>query len=161
MHFSRSHDHTVAAIIDMFDDARARGRPAVVVATGSHRRWIEADLHQRCIAFEGDVCRFLDADTTLSSLLVDGEPDRDRFRSVVGTLLSDLCSRHAGGVSVYGEMVGLLWSQGRVAAALRLEELWNELQRELPFSLLCGYRIDGSPDSADLDLIRHVHSYVG
>ena len=107
------------------------------------------------------MCRFLDADTTLSSLLVDGEPDRDRFRSVVGTLLSDLCSRHAGGVSVYGEMVGLLWSQGRVAAALRLEELWNELQRELPFSLLCGYRIEGSPDSADLDLIRHAHSYVG
>ena len=161
VHFSRSHDHTVAAIIEMFDDARARGRPAVVVATGSHRRWIEADLHQRCIAFEGDVCRLLDADTTLSSLLVDGEPDRDRFRSVIGTLLSDLCSRNPGGVSVYGEMVGLLWSQGRVAAAMRLEELWNELQRELPFSLLCGYLIDGSPDSTDLDPIRHVHTYVG
>ena len=106
----------------MFDDARAQGRPAVVVATGMHRRWIEADLHQRCIAFEGDVCRLLDADTTLSSLLVDGEPDRDRFRSVIGTLLSDVCSRNPGGVSVYGEMVGLLWSEGRVAAAMRLEE---------------------------------------
>jgi MEDS: MEthanogen/methylotroph, DcmR Sensory domain len=161
VHFSRSHDHTVAAIIEMFDDARALGRPAVVVATRTHRRWIEADLHQRCIAFEGDVCRFLDAETTLSSLLVGGEPDRDRFRSVVGALLSDVCSRHPGGVSVYGEMVGLLWSEGRVAAAMRLEELWSELQRELHFSLLCGYLIDGSPDSTDLDPIRHVHTYVG
>ena len=161
VHFSRSHDHTVAAIIEMFDDARAQGRPAVVVATRMHRRWIEADLHQRCIAFEGDVCRLLDADTTLSSLLVDGEPDRDRFRSVIGTLLSDVCARHPDGVSVYGEMVGLLWSEGRVAAAMRLEEYWNELQRELPFSLLCGYHIDGSPDSTDLDPIRHVHTYVG
>ena len=161
VHFSRSHDHTVAAIIEMFDEARAQGRAAVVVATGLHRRWIEADLHQRCIAFQGDVCRFLDADTTLSSLLVDGEPDRDRFRSVVGTLLSDVSLRNPGGVSVYGEMVGLLWSQGRVAAAMRLEELWNELQRELSFSLLCGYHIDGSPDSSDLDPIRHVHTYVG
>ena len=161
VHFSRSHDHTVAAIIEMFDDARALGRPAVVVATRVHRRWIEADLHQRCIAFEGDVCRLLDAETTLSSLLLDGEPDRDRFRSVIGTLLSDVCSRNPGGVSVYGEMVGLLWSEGRVAAAMRLEELWNELQRELPFSLLCGYLIDGSPDSTDLDPIRHVHTYVG
>ena len=86
---------------------------------------------------------------------VDGEPDRDRFRSVIGTLLSDVCARNPGGVSVYGEMVGLLWSQGRAAAAMRLEEHWNELQRELPFSLLCGYLIDGSPDSTDLDTIRH------
>ena len=160
VHFSRSHDHAVAAIIEMCDDARARGRPAVVVATGMHRRWIEADLHQRCIAFEGDVCRLLDADATLSSLLLDGEPDRDRFRSVIGTLLSDVCARNPGGVSVYGEMVGLLWSQGRVAAALRLEELWDELQCDLPFSLLCGYHIDGSPDSTDLDPIRHLHTYV-
>ena len=161
VHFSRSHDHTVAAIIEIVDDARAQGRPAVVVATRMHRRSIEADLHQRCIAFEGDVCRLLDADTTLSSLLVDDEPDRDRFRSVIGTLLCDVCARHPDGVSVYGEMVGLLWSERRVAAAMRLEEFWNELQRELPFSLLCGYHIEGSPDSTDLDPIRHVHSYVG
>ena len=107
------------------------------------------------------MCRLLDADTTLSSLLVDDEPDRDRFRSVIGTLLCDVCPRHPDGVSVYGEMVGLLWSERRVAAAMRLEEYWNELQRELPFSLLCGYHIEGSPDSTDLDPIRHVHTYVG
>jgi hypothetical protein len=107
------------------------------------------------------VCRFLDADATLSALLVDGEPDRDLFRSVIGTLLSDLVSRNPGGVAVYGEMVGLLWSRGRVSAAMRLEALWNELQRELPFSLLCGYSIDGRPDSTVLDPIRRLHTYVG
>jgi hypothetical protein len=161
VHFSRSHDHTVAAIIDMFDDARANGRAVVVVATALHRRWIEADLHQRCIAFEGDVCRLLDADATLSSILVDGQPDRDRFRSIVGTLVSDVCARNPRGVSVYGEMVGLLWSRGHAAGSLRLEELWNELRHELPFSLLCGYSIDGCPDTADLDPIRSAHTYVG
>jgi MEDS: MEthanogen/methylotroph, DcmR Sensory domain len=161
VHFSRSQDHTIAAIIDMVDDARAQGRAAVVVATDAHRQSLEADLHQRCIAFEGDMCRLLDAETTLSSLLVDGQPDRDRFRSVVGTLLSDVCARNPGGVSVYGEMVGLLWSQGNATAAMHLEQLWDDLQRELPFSLLCGYFIDGNPDSPDLDPIRHVHSYVG
>jgi hypothetical protein len=46
-------------------------------------------------------------------------------------------------------------------AAMRLEELWNELQCELPFSLLCGYPIDCSTDSTDLDPIRHAHTYVG
>jgi hypothetical protein len=161
VHFSRSDDHAVAAIIDMFDDARSQGRASIVVATALHRRWIEADLHQRCIAFEGDVCRFLDAETTLSSLLVDGELDRERFRSIIGELLADACSRNPAGVAVYGEMVGILWSQGQRAAALRLEELWNELQQELPFSLLCGYLVDVKPDSTDLDRIRDVHTYVG
>ena len=121
VHFSRSDEHTVAAIIDMFDEARAQGRAAVVVATGSHRRWIEADLHQRCIPFEGDICRLLDANATLSALLVDDEPDRGRFRSIIGALLSDVCARNPRGVSVYGEMVGVLWSQGRADAAMRLE----------------------------------------
>ena len=161
VHFSRSDDHAVAAIVDMIDDARAKGRATVVVATGEHRQWIEADLHQRCIAFDGDVCRLLDAETTLSSILVDGRPDRDRFRSIIGTLLSTVCARNPGGVSVYGEMVGVLWSQGMTIAAMRLEELWNELQCELPFSLLCGYPIDCSTDSTDLDPIRHAHTYVG
>jgi hypothetical protein len=161
VHFARSDDHAVAAIIDLFDDARGHGRAAVVVATGSHRRWIEADLHQRCIAFEGDVCRFLDADTTLSSLLVNGQPDRDRFRSVIGSLLADVCSRNPAGVAVYGEMVGILWSRGQAAAALRLEGLWNELLQELPFSLLCGYLVDVNADSVDLNRIRELHTYIG
>ena len=57
--------------------------------------------------------------------LVDGQPERHRFRSVIGTLLSNVSSRNPDGVSVYGEMVGRLWSQGRVAVAMRLEEYWN------------------------------------
>jgi len=96
----------------------------------------------------------------LSSLLVNGEPDRDRFRSIIGTLLADVCARNPAGVAVYGEMVGILWSTGRVDAALRLEELWNELQHELPFSLLCGYLVNVNGDSSDLDRIRLVHSYT-
>ena len=162
VHFSRSDEHAVAAIIDMVDDARAQGRAAVVVATGLHRRWIEADLHQRCIAFEGDICRLLDADTTLSSLLVDGEPDRDRFRSIIGTLLSDVCSRNPGRrVRVWRDGRPPVVPRTHGRGAMRLEELWNELQSELPFSLLCGYLIDGSPDSTDLDPIRRAHTFVG
>jgi len=36
-------------------------------------------------------------------------------------------------------MVALLWTQGKQEDALRLEELWNDLARTLPFSLLCAY----------------------
>src|SRR5687767_2201564 len=69
--------------------------------------------------------------------MVDGLPDRDRFFQVVGALVH----REAGepAVRAYGEMVDLLWRDGLMDAAIRLEELWNELGRGQAFSLLCAY----------------------
>src|SRR6185295_3707505 len=59
------------------------------------------------------------------------------------------------------EMVAVLVSDGRHAEAIRLEELWNELQRHRPFSLLCAYQAstltDGAPDSL-VDDVADVHT---
>src|SRR5205085_1558855 len=38
-------------------------------------------------------------------------------------------------------MVAVLWREERRAAAIRLEQLWNELGARVPFSLLCAYPI--------------------
>jgi hypothetical protein len=38
-----------------------------------------------------------------------------------------------------GRPEGLLWADGDVASAIRLEELWNEAGELAPFSLLCSY----------------------
>ena len=160
VHFSRSHEHAVAAVVDMVCEAIDLGRSVVVVATGLHRRWIETELHHRGIQLEGEACHVLDAGTTLSSILVDGTPDRERFRTIVGTLVTELAARAPAGVSVYGEMVGLLWERGDAAAALRLEELWNELQRDVAFTLLCGYLVCAQTDARDLEPIRRLHSHV-
>ena len=49
-------------------------------------------------------------------------------------------------------MVALLWAEGKPEAAIRLEELWNDLARTYSFSLRCAYPItnfnrdeDGEP----------------
>ena len=42
-------------------------------------------------------------------------------------------------VRAYGEMVDVLWKQGREDAAIRLEILWNKLAHTYGFALLCGY----------------------
>jgi anti-sigma regulatory factor (Ser/Thr protein kinase) len=60
-------------------------------------------------------------------------------------------------------MVALLWDAGDVLAAIELEELWNELGRELQFSLLCAYRSESvtAPEHADaLQRVCHLHSSV-
>jgi PAS domain S-box-containing protein len=130
--------------------ALAAGDAAVLIATGAHREALEQVLRQRGLEV-GPAARqgrfvALDATETLSKLLVDGFPDEERFRTVVGGLLAQAASSVAGEgrrVAVFGEMVNILWATGNYDAALRLEQLWNRLAEEHSFSLLCAYPIAG------------------
>ena len=65
-------------------------------------------------------------------------------------------------VRAYGEMVNLLWRDGKAQQAIELEQLWNELASKYSFALLCAYATD-SLDPADLTGIERicaVHSAV-
>jgi hypothetical protein len=87
--------------------------------------------------------RFLDAQGMLASFMVGGYPDESRFLATVGQAVLAMHRVAAGrGVRIYGEMVGVLWEQRQYPCAIRLEQLWNQLQRTVPFDLYCGYPID-------------------
>ncbi|MCP3143978.1 ATP-binding protein [Pyxidicoccus xibeiensis] len=122
------------------------GEPSVIIASEAHRQ----ALRQRLAAAGVDVeaacatgqLTLLDARQTLSRFMVDGRPDWERFKDVVGGVLER--SRAAGNgarVRAYGEMVDLLWQDGLPDAAAELEELWNDLARLHAFSLLCTYAL--------------------
>lgn len=117
------------------------GDAAVLVATPSHRQAVERELSWAGVQIDSVVRSghyvVLDAARTLELLLVDGHPDADRFAAVIGGVLRE-ATRH-GRVRAYGEMVALLQAEGRTAAALALEELWNDLAATQPFELLCSY----------------------
>ena len=49
-------------------------------------------------------------------------------------------------MAVFGEMVALLWADKKFQAALRLEQLWNELGRTHSFYLRCAYPASGIQD---------------
>jgi len=60
-------------------------------------------------------------------------------------------------------MVALLFAEGKGDALLRLEELWNALGKELPFSLCCGYpfkQFSNRPDEPLFLKICAEHSHV-
>ena len=80
----------------------------------------------------------IDAQQLLDRFLVDGLPDAAAFRRELETLLDEVAGT-TGPVLIYGEMVAVLWEQGNVAAAIALEDLWNDLATSHTFSLLCGY----------------------
>lgn len=103
----------------------------------------------------------LDAQDTLSQVMIDASPDAELFEAVVGGPVAEAAS--AGPVRVYGEMVSLLWEAGEVAAAIEVEELWERLASRVPFSLVCGYESPPAFSDADMDafdeICRH-HSVV-
>jgi PAS domain S-box-containing protein len=131
------------------------GDAVVVIATKPHLDGLEEGLKVRCVdvAVAREQGRYapLDAGEILARFMVDGSPDRTRFVDVVGSAIARAAKRFAH-VRAFGELVTLLWAEGKREAALRLEELWNDLARTLPFSLLCAYPLaafghegDGTP----------------
>ena len=93
--------------------------------------------------------------------MVNGEPDPARFQAAVGELIAERTARAIGVRSrAYGEMVDVLWKQGARSAAVRLEELWNDLQTRQSFSLLCAYAMGSfykEPASAQRVCGTHTH----
>jgi len=123
------------------------GDTAIVIATKAHWDGLAEELRQRKInisaAIKAGLLIELDADETLAKFMVGGGPDKQKFEETVGALVKEAVARtkpwHR--LVAFGEMVALLWADGKRDATLRLEELWNELAEQCTFDLLCGYPI--------------------
>jgi hypothetical protein len=115
----------------------------VVIALPSHRSALEFRLAghglnlAKLAATEQLV--MLDASETLRTFMWDGLPSEPLFEQALGKLVARLRTLHRT-VRAFGEMVGILWEQGNVAATQRLEEIWHEFCRREGLVLYCAYR---------------------
>ncbi|HYO91061.1 MAG TPA: MEDS domain-containing protein, partial [Pyrinomonadaceae bacterium] len=123
-----------------------RGDAAIVVATEAHREALDERLEARGLdvasAKAAGQYVSLDASETLAKFMVDGSPDSAIFRDVIGGLVERAAAGRPA-VRIFGEMVALLWAEGKCEEATNLEGLWNELHKTHRFSLLCGYPMNG------------------
>jgi signal transduction histidine kinase/ActR/RegA family two-component response regulator len=131
----------------------AAGEAGIVIATREHREALEQRLREAGIDLDASRAAgayvSLDAADTLARIVVDGQPDPERFAEVIGGEITR--ATHGGRrLRVFGEMVGLLLSHGHAAATIRFEELWNELGQTHAFRLFCAYPLDrlGGPGLA-------------
>jgi MEDS: MEthanogen/methylotroph, DcmR Sensory domain len=115
---------------------------AIVVATPDHRRSFEERLAGAGVDVAAARARGsyleLDANETIRGFMVGDRPDPAGFWQLVSPLLRQAAEARQP-VLVFGEMVSLLWDAGLVNAAIEVEEMWNELGGQYPFSLLCAY----------------------
>ena len=118
------------------------GAGALVVATQAHRDGLDELLQVNGMdvgsARASGSYVSMDAAEALAKLMVDGAPERERFNEVIGSVIARVADGRSE-TRAFGEMVGLLWAQGNYSGAIRLEELWNELQKVHSFSLFCAY----------------------
>lgn len=151
-----SHEDSLIDALEGFVSAGLRGGEGVVViATATHLHLMEKRMRAHWI--DVDRARWenrylpLLAQETLERLLdADRMPDDAR----VDAFATELLERASAGsrrVRFCGEMVGLLWAQGNVAAAIQLENLWSRFIDRQGAVLLCAYDrklFDGQPASA-------------
>ena len=129
--------------------------PVVVIATEEHRRGFIERLAAK--GFDAGRVTFLDARKMIEQFMNGAMPDDDRCISVIGGVLEEAAGS-APRIRAYGEMVDLLWRDGNAEAAIRLEELWNDLGTLYPFTLLCAYPIANFYKESDSRLFAHVCS---
>jgi signal transduction histidine kinase/CheY-like chemotaxis protein len=130
------------------------GDGAIIIATQAHREAIEERLKTRGLEVPA-LCKqgrllSLDAGETLAKISLDEYPNAARFDDLIGDTIArtnDASPRHFTGA--FGEMVALLWADGKRDAALRLEALWNDLGKRQHFSLLCAYPLNSFSSALD------------
>ena len=147
-YFYKESDSLLEALSSFIGSALGAGNAALVIATKMHREGLLTRLTARGLDIpkainEGRYLE-LDAAEVLSKLMVEGMPDSGRFEAIVGGAIDRTKARAKTAhpeIAAFGEMVSLLWTEGKVEAAIRLEQLWNELATKLAFSLRCAYPV--------------------
>jgi len=162
--------HFLDDVTGFIGAALKAGNSAIVVATESHRKslLLELQAHGLDIGAAIEQGRYmpLDAANTLSMFMVNGMPDPVRFLELLGNLIVTAGEAAKGAnrrVSVFGECVHLLWSQGNAEAAIQMEKLGNNLTQIHDVDILCGYslsNVEVAMDSHTREQICAEHSAV-
>ena len=169
--YTPSHDHN-GHVVQLYTDdgflidvlsrfiggALAVGDAAVVLATAPHCAGLESRLTARGVnltkaASQGRYIA-LDASETLPRFMVNGSVDEARFNAIIGGVLNQAKNAIEGRdcrIVVFGELVALLWADGKPEEAIRVEHLWNELAKTHSFSLLCAYPITGFDNETHIE----------
>jgi len=146
------------------------GNAVIAVATESHlvglRQTLQAQGVDLATAIENGVYIPLDIAETLSTFMVDGLPNRDRFLKVASDLIRAAAKTVNGknrGVSACGECAPTLWAKRSAEAAIQVEQLWDEVARTHGVDILCGYSssgFHGDEDSLIFQRICAEHSAI-
>jgi len=138
------------------------GESVIVIATPEHL----LELDKRLVAAGHDLVEYMqnhqyvqmDARATLALFMIGDWPDEQRFKNTVQSLLK-LARGNQRRVRAFGEMVVMLWAQGRSGATVQLEHLWHKLCQEIGLTVFCAYPKTGFTDDPTNSLQQIIDSH--
>ena len=146
------------------------GDAAIVLATKSHRDSLLLRLKAEGMDTDGAVQQGtyvpLDAADVLSNVMVDGLLDPVRYFGGLGGLIESAVKAARSEqprVVVCGEGVALLHAAGAADAAIRIEQVCNDLSKTYEIDVLCAYPLNGfhgEENEHDFQSICAEHSAV-
>jgi hypothetical protein len=139
------------------------GSTAVAVTTSSHREGLEQRLQASgldiCLAIEERRFIWLDVADVLGGIVVNGEIDEARFwesATALAAAAGKAATRTPARVVAFGECAPTLWIGGHPAAAIRLEQLWDEFAKAYDMEVFCGYCVTTPLDDKDEQVFKQI-----
>jgi DNA-binding NarL/FixJ family response regulator len=146
------------------------GDAAILIVTESHREALALRLKTQGLdvdaASQQGTYIQLDVAKTVSTFMVNDMPDPVRFFEAVSSVIeaaAKASKREHPRVVACGECSPLLWAEGKPDAAIRLEQLWDEVGKTFEIAILCGYAsssFHGKEDEHVFQSICAEHSAV-
>jgi len=146
------------------------GNAAIVLATKSHRESLLQRLKAEGVDTDGALQEgtyiSLNAADALSTIMVNDMPDPVRFLGGIGGSIeaaANAAKSERPQVVVFGEAVALLQAEGKADAAIRFEQLGNDLGKTHKVDILCAYPLSSFHGEEDKHIFQSIcaeHSAV-
>jgi DNA-binding NarL/FixJ family response regulator len=143
--------------------AMKAGNPVIVIATQPHR----AAIHERLKADHVDInaavergrYKVLDSRDTLSLVMEDEMPAAHLCTKLIDGLISKAADNPRGEhprVAIFGECAPILLNDRNEEAAVRLEQLWDELTKACQADTLCAYLWSAFPEKENSPVFKRI-----
>jgi len=168
-HFYPDDSSLLAGFASFVETALRAGKAVIVIATEPHREGLLQRLQAHGVdsaAIEQGRYRALDPHEMFGQIMVNDLPDPEKFMKTAGELIAASAKAAKGvppRVAACGECAPVLWAQGKVDAAIQLEQLWNKIVRKYSVDTLCGYvlkNFQSEPENHTYERICAEHSVV-
>ena len=165
--YGRDHQLLAGSVGRYFRVGLRRGEGLLAIASMEHCSAFARELRKepgyQAAVGEGRLV-FLDAELVLAQSMGDGQLILDLVQTAILSAMQEMRARVGRArIRAYGELVGILWTAGRIEEAVQLEHYWNRLLRRNSFSLFCGYpidRLDPDAPSDGLSAVLSAHTHV-
>src|SRR5688572_5036033 len=121
-------DYLLLSLEDYVSTGIAKGDGVIIIATAEHIKALEKKLsinHNLKKLISEQRYRSFDVELRLEQMLVNENIDETLFMESTNELLRFIKPLQGGMVTVYSELVALLWGIGSRKNAFELERLWH------------------------------------